>query len=117
MSIFNKIGKFAFNMIFDNSENHNEKEQEPCFGGVPLSELDKIAKECYHGKGVSIDQYGFLEFRYTSTSNKKLFRTQMYIDDNGMIAKCIPNDYYPGQWSNSGDTFVRIANERFVFTK
>lgn len=82
--------------------------------GVPLSELSALAQTVYRGKSVSVDKYGFLVFHYTSNSGKTRFRAQCELGEDGRLRR-LPHNYYPGQWKDSADDFVEMANQRFVF--
>lgn len=82
--------------------------------GVPLSELSKLAQTVYHGKYVEVDQYQFLVFYFTSSSNKTRFSVQCSLDENGQLRR-LTHNYYPGQWADSADDFVLKANQLFSF--
>ena len=105
--------KMASNMIKGTSE--TLKEVEKTFGGVSLSELNELAKTIYHGVKVTVDQYGYLIFHYTSNSRKTAFDSQIYIDEFGKLVSL--GGHYPGQWRSSADVFVKKANELFSFQK
>lgn len=88
---------------------------EEMFGGVPLSKLNEIALSVYHGIKVTVDQYGFLVFHYTSNSGKTKYHPQIEINELGkLVSLC---GHYPGQWWSSTDEFVKRANEIFTFEK
>ena len=89
--------------------------QEETFGGVPLSEFNKIAKQCFHGIRCSIDQEGFLIFHSSSNSGKTKFHTQLVIDELGKLVNL--GGHYPGQWWSSADEFAKKVNETFKFKK
>jgi hypothetical protein len=82
--------------------------------GVPLSELSKLAQETYRGRYVKVDQYNFLVFHYASKSRKTRLSVQCDLDENGQLRRLLHN-YYPGQWTDSADDFVRKANQQFTF--
>lgn len=89
------------------------KEVEKSFGGVPLSKLNEVAKNIYHGVKVAVDESGFLIFHYTSNSGKTTFRPQIVINEFGkLVSLC---GHYPGQWRSPADEFVKRANELFSF--
>ena len=89
--------------------------QEETFGGVPLSELNKIAKQCFHGIRCTVDQEGFLIFHSSSNSGKTKFHTQLVIDELGKLVNL--GGHYPGQWWSSADEFAKKVNETFKFKK
>lgn len=91
------------------------KEAEVTFGGVPLSKLNELAKNIYHGVKVTIDEYGFLVFHFKSNSGKTMFRPQIKINELGKLVS--HGGYYPGQWWSAADEFVKRANELFSFKK
>lgn len=91
------------------------KEVEKSFGGVPLSKLNEVAKNIYHGVKVTVDEYGFLVFHYTSNSEKTTFRPQVVINEFDKLVSL--GVHYPGQWWSPADEFVKRANELFSFKK
>ena len=82
--------------------------------GVPLCELSRVAQKTYRGRFCKVDQYDFLVFHYASNSRKTRLSAQCKIDENGRLTR-LPHGYYPGQWKDSADDFVEIANQQFVF--
>ena len=90
-------------------------EHEKTFGGVPLSKLNELAKEIYHGLSCSIDQWGFLVFHSKSNRGHQTFHTQMVLDEAGKLLNL--GGHYPGQlWSSAGE-FAKKASELFAFKK
>lgn len=87
------------------------KEPESLFGGVPLSKLSDLAKQCYHGISCTVDQWGFLIFHHKSNRGHQTFHTQMMIDDAGKLVNL--GGYYPGQWKSTADTLAEMVNETF----
>lgn len=87
-----------------------------CWHGVALSELSKLAKNTYRGRYVTVDQYNFLVFHYTSNSGKSKYMAQCFVDENGKLAHC-PQWYHSGQYRDSSDEFVEKANRQFVFCR
>lgn len=82
--------------------------------GVPLSELSKIAQTTYRGKYVTVDEYNFLVFHYSSKSRKTNFHVQCTLDENREL-KQMPHGYYQGQHRDSSDEFIEKANKLFSF--
>lgn len=82
--------------------------------GVPLSELSKLAQTTYRGRYVKVDQYNFLVFHYASKSRKTQLSVQCDLDENSQLRRLLHN-YYPGQWTDSADDFIRKANQQFSF--
>ena len=91
------------------------KKSEKIFGSIPLSKLNEVAKGIYHGIKVTVDQYGFLVFHYTSKSGKTIFHEQIHIDELGKLVNL--GRHHPGQWWSSADEFVKRANELFLFKR
>lgn len=91
------------------------KEPEPLFGGVPLSQLSDLAKQCYHGISCTVDPWGFLIFHHKSNRGHQTFHTQMMIDDAGKLVNL--GGHYPGQWKSTADTFAEMVNETFKLKK
>lgn len=89
------------------------EEAEETYGGVPLSKLNVLAKNVYHGLKVTVDQYGFLVFHYTSNSGKTKFDSQIELSEDNKLVSL--GGHYPGQWYSSADDFVKKANELFTF--
>lgn len=87
------------------------KELEVMFDGIPLSKLNEIAKQVYHGIKCTVDQYVFLVFHSTSRSGKTKFHTQMMLNDEGKLVNL--GGHYPGQWRSAADEFVELFNKRF----
>lgn len=86
---------------------------ERTFGGVPLSELNKLAKEISHGLYCNIDKGGFLIFHYKSNRGHQIFHVQMNIGDGRLVSL---GGHYPGQCWSGADEFAKRANEMFHFT-
>lgn len=82
--------------------------------GVLLSDLSKLARQTFRGKYVKVDEYNFLVFYYSSKSRKTQQSAQCELDENGRIV-WLPHRYYPGQWRDSADDFVELANQQFTF--
>lgn len=82
--------------------------------GVPLIELNNLAKTIYRGRSVGVDKYGFLVFNYLSNSKKTPLSAQCELDEAGRLVR-LPHNYYPGQWYDSADDFVEEANWQFLF--
>ena len=80
--------------------------------GVPLTELDALAKEMYHGIGCTIDKYGNLIFVHKSNRGHQTFRAMMVVE-NGVMKNTM--GHYPGQWWSSADEFAKQASGRFNF--
>ena len=82
--------------------------------GVPLSDLSRLAQRTYRGKYVEVDKYNFLVFHFSSNSKKTQLSVQCDLDENGQLQRVRPN-YYPGQWRDSADDFIKEANRLFDF--
>ena len=80
--------------------------------GVPLAELDVLAKEMYHGIGCTIDKYGNLIFVHKSNRGHQTFRAMMVVE-NGVMKNTM--GHYPGQWWSTADEFAKQASGRFDF--
>ncbi|WP_238918597.1 hypothetical protein [Clostridium sp. YIM B02555] len=103
-----KLGSDATNVV---SEALTEPEE--VFGGIPLSKLNELAKEVYHGLSCTIDQYGYLIFHSKSNRGHQTFHTQMTLDKAGKLINL--GGHYPGQWWSTADKFAKKANELFTF--
>lgn len=90
------------------------EEPEELFKGVPLSKLDELAKQMYHGIGCKIDQWGFLVFIHRSNRGHQIFRPQMCVENGKLINL---GGHYPNQWRSTADVFAEKANELFEFTE
>lgn len=90
-------------------------EPEKAFCGVPLSKLNELAKQIYHGLSCTIDQCGFLVFHSKSNRGHQTSHTQMELDQTGKLLNL--GGHYPGQWWSSADEFAKKANELFAFKK
>lgn len=90
-------------------------ESERYFKGVPLSKLNELAKQIYHGLYCTIDQNGFLIFHHKSNGGRMTLHPQMTLDDAGKLINL--GTHYPGQWWSVADAFVERANEMFTFQK
>lgn len=90
-------------------------ETEEMFNGVPLSQLNKLPKEVYHGIRCSVDKSGFLWFHFKSKRGHQTLHTQMYIDEAGKLAGWV--HHFPGEIRSSADDFIQKANEVFKFIK
>lgn len=88
---------------------------EKTFSGVPLSKLNELAKQVYHGLSCTIDQWGFLVFHSRSNRGHQVFNTQMELNEAGKLINL--GGHYPGQWWSSADEFAERANELFIFKK
>ena len=87
------------------------KEPEVTFDGIPLSKLNELAKQCYHGIKCTVDKDGFLVFHSFSRSGKTKFHTQMMLDEAGKLENL--GGHYPGQWKSAADEFVKLFNKTF----
>lgn len=85
------------------------------YGGIPLSKLDELAKQIYHGLSCTIDKWGFLVFHYKSNRGHQTFHDQMTLDDAGKLVNL--GGHFPGQWWSGADEFAKRANEMFTFIK
>ena len=90
-------------------------EPEQYYKGVPLSKLDELAKQIYHGLHCTIDQWGFLVFHYKSNRGHTILHPQMTLDEAGKLINL--GGHYPGQWWSGADEFAKKANEIFTFKK
>ena len=90
-------------------------EPENMFAGVPLSELNEVAKRVYHGLSCSIDKWGYLVFHCKSKRGHQLFHNQMTLDAAGKLISL--SGHYPGETWSSADEFAKMANELFTFKK
>jgi len=90
-------------------------EPEKMFAGVPLSDLNEVAKRVYHGLSCSIDKWGYLVFHCKSKRGHQLFHNQMMLDATGKLISL--SGHYPGESWSSADEFAKIANELFTFKK
>ncbi|MBQ7276933.1 MAG: hypothetical protein IJS58_06740 [Bacilli bacterium] len=93
-----------------------EKPKEALYYGVPISGLDKIAKEVWHGERMSIDNSNFLNFRYRSKNGHQHFNSQFEVDTNGKLKK-IMDRKFPGQFRSSADDFLEEVNKNYTFKK
>lgn len=91
------------------------KEPEQTFGGIPLSQLNELAKQCYHGISCTIDQWGFLVFHHKSNRGHQTFHIQMMIDETGKLISL--GGHYPGQCKSTADTFTELVNKTFKMKK
>lgn len=89
--------------------------QEETFGGVPLSQFNKLAKQSYHGINCTIDQWGFLVFHSKSNRGHQTFHTQMMIDEAGKLINL--GGHYLGQWKSSADYFAELVNKTLKLKK
>lgn len=90
-------------------------EPEELFHGVPLSKLNQLAKEVYHGVRCSVDKSGFLWFHFRSKRGHQTLHTQMYVDEAGKLVGWV--HHFPGEIRSSADDFIQKANELFHFGK
>ena len=90
-------------------------EPEQYYKGVPLSKLDELAKQIYHGLHCTIDQWGFLVFHYKSNRGHTILHPQMTLDEAGKLINL--GGHYPGRWWSGADEFAKRANEIFTFKK
>ena len=90
-------------------------EPKELFAGVPLSKLNELAKEVYHGIKCTVDQWGFLVFHCKSKRGHQTFHTQMSLNHDGKLISL--GGHYPGEWWSSADEFAKRANELFTFKK
>lgn len=91
------------------------KGKEDYFGGIPLSEFNMIAKQCYHGIKCTVDQWGFLVFHHKSNRGHQTIRVQMKMNDSGELVNL--GGYYPGQWKSTADDFVELVNNSLNLKK
>lgn len=89
--------------------------KEPTFGGVPLAKLSELARQCYHGLGCSIDEWGFLLFHYKSNRGHQRYQVQMMINDAGKLVNL--GGHYPGQRRSTADVFADMVNTTFELHK
>lgn len=82
--------------------------------GVALKDLNDLAKVTSRGVYAEVDEYGFLVFHYTSKSGKTRLHAQCELDNNNQLVR-LSHSYYPGQWCDSADIFVKNANQKFSF--
>ena len=87
----------------------NTPKSEEMFHGVPVSELDAIAKECYHGLGVRISKDGYLYFDFKSNRGHQTNSAQMSVG-GGKIGPLF------GSNSQAIDEFLEKVRERVKFT-
>lgn len=115
------VGAFVFNI---NSKSESKviktvtdvvKEPEQTFGGISITKLSELAKQCYHGIDCSLDQWGFLIFNHKSNRGRQIFHTQMMIDEAGKLINL--GGHYPGQWKSTADTFAEMVNSEFDLKK
>lgn len=90
-------------------------EPEQYYKGVPLSKLNELAKQIYHGLYCTIDQWGFLVFHHKSNRGHETLHPQMTIDKTGKLINL--GGHYIGQWWSVADEFAKRANEMFIFQK
>lgn len=81
---------------------------EETFHGVPVSKLDEIAKQCYHGEGVYITKDGYLMFKFRSNRGHQTMTSQMSVG-NGKIAPLF------GSNRQSIDEFLEKVRSSVVF--
>lgn len=101
----------------DNKSFINEIDNSSCetyFGGIPVSELDAIAKTIYHGEKAYVRE-GFLYFKFRSKRGQTSGSVQLHINDDGKLEGIY--GYYPGESWNSADLFVNKVNLRYTFEK
>ena len=114
MGLFNNMIS-AFLASEDIVRKNTETMSEPTFGGVPLSELNELAKSVPRGVRVTIDNTcGALVFHHLSSRGKTL-TSQIFTDEFGKLVNY--GVHYPGQWKSAADYFVEAANERFTFKR
>lgn len=113
-SVLIKKNSKASKTVIKNATN-TVKEAEPCFGGVPLSKFNEIAKGCYRGISCTIDKWGFLVFNHRSNRGHQIQHAQMMIDDAGKLVNL--GGHYPGQWKSTADVFAETANKTLKLKK
>ena len=91
----------------------DQAQYEKSWHGVPLNELNNLAKCIYHVEYVKVDQYDFLVIYYTSNSGKTTFGVQCEIENGKLVRKT--HNYYPGQWRDAADRFIDEVNKCFTF--
>lgn len=116
-----KINILLRNIFKRNTSTHNavipviQTVKEELFAGVPLSELNDLAKQIYHGIDCSVDKWGFLIFNYKSNRGNITNHVQMGLNEAGKLIS--HGCHYPGQIWSSADEFAKRANELFKFKK
>ena len=104
-------GMGSKDVLLSDSMSHANLE---AFGEVPLSELNKIAREVYHGINCTVNN-GYLWFHYKSNRGHQLNHAQMAITKLGKLM--VYGDHYAGETRDSADEFAKRANELFTFIK
>ena len=89
--------------------------EEVKFGGVPLSELNEIAKSVDSRDYCTIDQFGLLVLHYKSNRGHQNFQTQLDLDEAHKLFNLNGGPVFPGQrWSHASE-FVKRVNEKIKF--
>lgn len=84
------------------------------YGGVPVSEINSIAQTIHHGINAHVYN-GFLVFLYKSNRGHCTESCQIDINNVGKLVRLF--GYYPGQWTDAADEFIKVINNKFTFTK
>lgn len=78
------IGYLIGHKIAGVNESNNNGITEESYRGIPIEELDALAKDCAFGKGCSIEN-GCIVFHGKTVSGKETYHTKIYIDDEGNV--------------------------------
>jgi hypothetical protein len=76
-----------------NTKSDTLTNDELLYYGVPVSELDAIAKSCYHGVGVKVSGH-YLWYIYKSNRGHETFRLQMDVSKNGVLVPLFGHNHF-----------------------
>lgn len=108
-NIIEPVAGTISNVLEMRSSQEATEENEECFGGIPVSELDRMARESFRGDGAEIED-GALIFKSHSRSGKTRGRMHFYLDDEGKLER--PTfTYYPGQYCTPAEIFWGKLND------
>lgn len=94
---------------------HLMPEVEKCFGGIPLSKLNEIAKGIHRDNYCTLDPWGYLVLHYKSNRGHQNFQTQMDLDDALKLFNLNGGPAFPGQTYSHAGEFVKRVNEAIQF--
>lgn len=95
-----------------------ESAQDPTFKNIPLSQLQKIAKDIHFKNELFLDSHGNLKLLYKSNRGHQTNVAKFGIDR--ITKKLVPLNgcnvfAYPGQSYSHADKFLRTVNEMIDF--
>lgn len=86
------------------------------FGGIPMSELNELARSINTDNYCHVDQYGFLIIDYKSNRGHRTYSAQIEVGENGKLCNIFGGPWFDGQNSSGATEFVRKANEVYNFS-